>query len=64
MMKGMRYVRYEQNHSVGYGILEEDTVKVLDKNFLDGGKETGKIVLKSEIRLLPLSFTRRNAASA
>ena len=53
MMKGMRYVRYEQNHSVGYGILEEDTVKVLDKNFLDGGKETGKIVLKSEIRLLP-----------
>ena len=48
-----RYVRYEHNGAVGYGIVAGDTVRVLDGDFLTPHKETGKTLALANLTLLP-----------
>jgi 2-keto-4-pentenoate hydratase/2-oxohepta-3-ene-1,7-dioic acid hydratase in catechol pathway len=49
---GMKYVRYEAAGKSSYGILDGETVRELDGNFLAGGKPTGKTAALSAVRLL------------
>jgi 2-keto-4-pentenoate hydratase/2-oxohepta-3-ene-1,7-dioic acid hydratase in catechol pathway len=46
------YVRFSHDGRVAYGILEPDTVRKLNTNFLEGGTPDGKAFRLSEVRLL------------
>lgn len=37
-----KFVRYSLGGRVAYGQLDGETVRELDRNFLDGGRPTGK----------------------
>jgi 2-keto-4-pentenoate hydratase/2-oxohepta-3-ene-1,7-dioic acid hydratase in catechol pathway len=50
--KVTRFVRYAQGGRVSYGILEGETIRELEGNFLSGGKPTGKTVRLDQVRLL------------
>jgi 2-keto-4-pentenoate hydratase/2-oxohepta-3-ene-1,7-dioic acid hydratase in catechol pathway len=50
--KVTRYVRYTHAGRVAYGILEGETVRELNANFLAGGRPTGTQHRLSEVRLL------------
>jgi 2-keto-4-pentenoate hydratase/2-oxohepta-3-ene-1,7-dioic acid hydratase in catechol pathway len=50
--KVTKFVRYAHAGRVAYGILRGETIGELDRNFLDGGKPTGKTVQVAEVRLL------------
>jgi len=59
MMTSMKYVRFEKNHAVGYGILDGETIKVLDKNFLEGAKEIGETLSAGSVQLLaPVVYSK------
>jgi len=59
MMKDMKYIRFSKGQTIGYGILDGKTVHVLDRNFLDGGKDTGTELPLSEVRLLaPVVYSK------
>jgi 2-keto-4-pentenoate hydratase/2-oxohepta-3-ene-1,7-dioic acid hydratase in catechol pathway len=50
-----KYVRYSQGGNTSYGILDGQTVRELDGDFLYGGSPTGKTVPLSSVRLeIPL----------
>ena len=46
------YVRYEAEGDVRFGILEGDTIRRLDGDFLHGGQPQGSSDLRSDVRLL------------
>lgn len=46
------YIRYSRNGTIGYGILEGDTVRELKANFLHDVTPTGTVVPFSEVKLL------------
>ncbi len=48
----IKFVRYSHAGGIAYGILEDETIRELDGNFLAGGKPTGKTVRLAETRLL------------
>ncbi len=50
--KVTRYVRYMYAGRVAYGILDGDTVRELNANFLAGGQPTGTTLRLSQVRLL------------
>jgi len=50
--KPVKYVRYSQAGRVAYGILEGNTIRELNGNFLSGGTATGKTVRTADVRLL------------
>lgn len=50
--KSVKYVRYSQGGRVAFGILEGDTIRELNGNFLAGGAATGKTVRMADVRLL------------
>jgi len=47
----MRYIRF-QRETEQFGLVEGDIVKVLDKDFLAGGRATGEQIPLSEVKLL------------
>lgn len=47
-----RYVRYVQAGDTAYGILEGETIRVLDGNFIEGAESTDRTVARSDVRLL------------
>jgi len=51
-MKSTMYVRYDCAGKVGYGILERDTIRELDGNFLAGATATGRTIRLADARLL------------
>ena len=51
-MKSVKYVRYTHDGQVGYGMVEGNTVCVLDGNFLAGAKTTGKTIPLADVHLL------------
>lgn len=48
----MKYVRFETDGREFWGVLNGEMIRVLDGNFLDGGKETEHIIPLSAVRLL------------
>jgi 2-keto-4-pentenoate hydratase/2-oxohepta-3-ene-1,7-dioic acid hydratase in catechol pathway len=48
----MRYVRFESNKEIGYGLLEGSEIVVLDKQVFDGGQPTGRRLDLDSVRLL------------
>lgn len=48
-----KYVRYQQDNKIGYGILDGATIRVLDGNFLSGVRTTGATVALNTVRILP-----------
>ena len=52
----MKYVRFLKDKEIRYGLLEEDGIEVLEKNFLDGIYEKKEKVQLDAVRLLsPIS---------
>ena len=48
-----KYVRYVHGGTVGCGILDGRTIRVLDGNFLEGAKATGRTLDLAAVQLLP-----------
>ena len=48
-----KYVRYVHGGTVGYGILDGKIIRVLDRNFLEGAKATGRTLDLAAVQLLP-----------
>jgi 2-keto-4-pentenoate hydratase/2-oxohepta-3-ene-1,7-dioic acid hydratase in catechol pathway len=49
----VRYARFEHAGAVGYGIVDGDTVRVLDGDFLGSHSETGETLALADLSLLP-----------
>ncbi len=49
----VQYARYQHNGAVGYGVVDGDTVRVLDGNFLAPHNETGETLALADVTLLP-----------
>lgn len=49
----VRYARFEHAGAVGFGIVDGDTVRVLDGDFLGSHAETGETVALADVTLLP-----------
>lgn len=48
-----KFVRFEKNGKIMYGKIENEEIKVLDKNFLEcGAKETGETAALKDVKLL------------
>ncbi len=50
--RATRFVRFSAGGRIGYGILEGESIRELDADFLAGGKPTGRSLPLSEVRLL------------
>ncbi len=48
----MRYVRFIKDGMIKYGLLEEDGIEILERNFLDGIEETNEKVSLENVKLL------------
>ncbi len=48
-----RYARFEHNGAVGYGVVDGETVRVLDGDFLKPHTETGETLALADVTLLP-----------
>lgn len=48
----VHYVRYEADGGAAYGILDGETIRELDGNFIHGAEETGTTHARSDVRLL------------
>ncbi|NLZ77687.1 MAG: fumarylacetoacetate hydrolase family protein [Spirochaetales bacterium] len=48
----MKYVRYEHNDEIHFGVLKENRIAQLDGDYIHGAKETGKTVDLDEVKLL------------
>jgi 2-keto-4-pentenoate hydratase/2-oxohepta-3-ene-1,7-dioic acid hydratase in catechol pathway len=49
----VRYARFEHGGEIGYGIVDGDTVRVLDGDFLKSHAETGETLALTDVTLLP-----------
>lgn len=49
----MRYARFEKDGRIACGIVEGDTIKLIEGEILDGGAPTGETVALDSVRLLP-----------
>ena len=54
-----KYVRYEYNGTVSYGILEGETIYQLRGNIFESPSRTGNAVQMSDVRLLTPTATEK-----
>ncbi|MCR4675662.1 MAG: fumarylacetoacetate hydrolase family protein [Sphaerochaetaceae bacterium] len=55
----MKYVRFEQNDKEFYGVLDGEKIRILDRSYFEGGKETGETASCKDVKLLaPAVFSK------